>query len=118
MVRAMALKMRALYDLFAKPHERARRAAALYAAIVSQARRPEFYESMGVPDTLDGRFDLIVLHASIYLKRLRAAGPEGRDLAQALFDTMFDNLDQSLREMGVGDVTVPKKIRAMVEAFY
>jgi cytochrome b pre-mRNA-processing protein 3 len=114
----MALKMRALYDLFAKPHDRARRAAEHYAAIVSQARRPEFYESLGVPDTLDGRFDLIVLHASIYLKRLRAAGPEGRDLAQAVFDNMFDNLDQSLRELGVGDITVPKKIRAMVEAFY
>jgi cytochrome b pre-mRNA-processing protein 3 len=114
----MALKMRALYDLFAKPNERARRAAEQYAAIVSQARCPEFYESLGVPDTLDGRFDLIVLHASIYLKRLRAAGTEGRDLAQAVFDTMFDNLDQSLRELGVGDITLPKKIRAMVEAFY
>ena len=110
--------MRALYDLFAKPTARARRAAEQYASIVSQARRPEFYESLGVPDTLDGRFDLIVLHASIYLKRLRAAGEEGRDLAQAVFDTMFDNLDQSLRELGVGDITLPKKIRAMVSAFY
>ena len=110
--------MRALYALFAKPHERARRAAEHYAAIVAQARRPEFYESLGVPDTLDGRFDLIVLHASIYLKRLRAAGAQGHDLAQAVFDNMFDNLDQSLRELGVGDVTLPKKIRAMVSAFY
>lgn len=110
--------MRALYTLFAKPHERARRAAEHYKSIVAQARRPEFYESLGVPDTLDGRFDLIVLHASVYLKRLRAAGPQGRDLAQAVFDNMFDNLDQSLRELGVGDVTLPKKIRAMVSAFY
>ncbi|MBI1211306.1 MAG: ubiquinol-cytochrome C chaperone [Alphaproteobacteria bacterium] len=110
--------MRALYSLFAKPYDRARRAAAHYTAIVSQARRAEFYESLGVPDTLDGRFDLIVLHASLYLKRLRVAGPEGRDLAQAVFDNMFDNLDQSLRELGVGDITLPKKIRAMVSAFY
>src|SRR5262245_23982158 len=110
--------MRALYALFAKPAERARRAAEHYMALVVQARRPEFYESMGVPDTLDGRFDLIVLHASLYLKRMRAAGRDGRDLAQAVFDNMFDNLDQTLREMGVGDVTLPRKVRAMVEAFY
>lgn len=110
--------MRALLDLFAKPHQRARRAAEHYATLVAQSRRPAFYESLGVADTLDGRFDLIVLHASVYLKRLRAAGSEGRDLAQAVFDCMFDNLDQSLRELGVGDVTLPKKIRAMVSAFY
>jgi len=110
--------MRALYDLFAKPHERARRAAEHYTALVTQARRSEFYESLGVPDTLDGRFDLIVLHASLYLKRMRAAGREGRDLAQAVFDSMFDNLDQSLRELGVGDVLTGAEVRAMVEAFY
>lgn len=110
--------MRALYALFAKPQERARRAAEHYSAVVAQARKAEFYESLGVPDTLDGRFDLIVMHASLYLKRLRAAGREGRELSQAVFDNMFDNLDQSLREMGVGDVTLPKKVRAMVEAFY
>jgi cytochrome b pre-mRNA-processing protein 3 len=110
--------MRALYSIFAKRQGLARRAAEHYAAIVSQARRPAFYESLGVPDTLDGRFDLIVLHASLYLKRLRSAGPDGRNLAQAVFDSMFDNLDQSLRELGVGDVTLPKKIRAMVSAFY
>ena len=110
--------MRALLSLFAKPQARARRAAEHYAALVAQARRHEFYESLAVPDTLDGRFDLIVLHSSLYLKRLRAAGREGRELAQAVFDTMFDNLDQSLRELGVGDVTLPKKVRAMVSAFY
>src|SRR6185436_12245430 len=111
-------EMRALYALFAKPRERARRAAEHYMALVTQARRPEFYESLGVPDTLDGRFDLIVLHASLYVKRMRAAGPAGQDLAQAVFDSMFDNLDQSLREMGVGDVTLAKKVRAMISAFY
>ena len=110
--------MRALFAYFSRPHERARRAAEHYAALVGQARRAEFYESLGVPDTLDGRFDLIVLHASLYLKRLRLAGRDGSDLAQAIFDHMFSNLDQSLRELGVGDMTLPKKIRAMVSAFY
>ncbi len=110
--------MRPLFAYFSKPNERARLAAAHYAALVAQARRHEFYEGLGVPDTLDGRFDLIVLHASLYLKRLRAAGRDGRVLAQTVFDQMFFNLDQSLRELGVGDISLPKKMRKMVSAFY
>jgi len=111
-------RVRALIEYFSRPHERARSAAEHYAALVAQARRLEFYQLLGVPDTLDGRFDLIVLHASMYLKRLRAAGPNGRALAQAVFDQMFFNLDQSLRELGVGDISLPKKVRKMVSAFY
>ena len=110
--------VRALLEYFTKPHERARLAAEHYAALVAQARRRSFYESLGVPDTLDGRFDLIVLHVSMYLKRLRAAGREGRALAQTVFDQMFFNLDESLRELGVGDISLPKKMRKMVSAFY
>ena len=110
--------MRSLFAYLSRPQERARRAAEHYAALVGQARRTEFYESLAVPDTLDGRFDLIVLHASLYLKRIRAAGAQGRDLAQAIFDHMFANLDQSLRELGVGDVVIPKRVRSMVSAFY
>jgi cytochrome b pre-mRNA-processing protein 3 len=111
-------RVRTLIEYFTRPQERARCAAEHYAALVAQARRRDFYESLGVPDTLDGRFDLIVLHASLYLKRLRAAGREGRALAQAVFDQMFFNLDQSLRELGVGDISLPKKMRKMVSAFY
>lgn len=114
----MRPSVRSLLAYFTKPHETARRAAEHYAALVAQARRRTFYESLGAPDTLDGRFDLIVLHASLYLKRQRAAGRDGRDLAQAVFDQMFANLDQSLRELGVGDMTLPKKMRSMVSAFY
>lgn len=110
--------MRALLSLFPSRRSQARRAAELYVAIVAQARQEPFYADLGAPDTLDGRFDLIVLHASLFLKRLRAAGEEGKALAQATFDQMFTNLDDSLRELGVGDISVPKKIRKMVEAFY
>jgi cytochrome b pre-mRNA-processing protein 3 len=110
--------VRALFAYFSRPYERAHRAAEHYARLVAQARRPEFYESLGAPDTFDGRFDLIVLHASLYLKRMKAAGREGRDLAQAVFDHMFADLDQTLRELGVGDTTIAKKMRAMVSAFY
>lgn len=88
--------------------------APAYAAIVAAARRPAFYERHGVADTPDGRYDMIVLHAFLVLDRLR---PE-REFTQALADAVFADMDRSLREMGVGDVAVPKKVRQMAEAFY
>jgi cytochrome b pre-mRNA-processing protein 3 len=106
-----------LSSLFARP-ERSRRGAWIYNALVDQARRPQFYEALEVPDTLDGRFDLIVLHAGLYLPRLKSVRAEGKALAQAAFDQMFANMEQSLRELGNGDMSVPKKIQHMVQAFY
>src|SRR5512135_2803202 len=98
------------------PHEA--EATRLYDAIVSQARRPEFYEGGGVPDSIDGRFELIVLHAYLVLRRLRAAGGAGEPLAQALVDVLFADLDASLREMGAGDLGVGKRVKRMATAFY
>jgi cytochrome b pre-mRNA-processing protein 3 len=93
-------------------------ATALYGAIVSQSRQPEFYSQMGVPDTLDGRFDVLLLNASLAMRRLTGAGARGGKVSQALFNLMFLDLDHSLREMGVGDLVVPKRIKEMGEAFY
>lgn len=93
-------------------------AFALYSAAVVQARHPSFYESLAVPDSLDGRFDMIALHVFLMLRRLRAAGAPARGLSQAIFDVMFADMDQSLRELGVGDVGVGKRVRRMAEAFY
>lgn len=90
----------------------------LYGAIVRQARQPAFYRICGVPDTPDGRFDMIALHAVLVLRRLRPEGEAGRPLAQALFDQMFADMDENLREMGVGDLSVGKRIKAMARAFY
>ena len=99
---------------------RRRREAArrLYAAAVRQARQPILYTEGGVADTLDGRFDLIVLHVVPLMRRLRQCGEPGRQLSQALFDVMFDDMDQSLREMGVGDLRVGKRVKQMARAFY
>lgn len=91
---------------------------ALYRSIVAQARQPAFYGGDGVADTPEGRFELLVLHAALTMRRLRRDGREGRETAQALFDLMFKDLDRNLREMGVADLVVPKRIRKMGEAFY
>jgi cytochrome b pre-mRNA-processing protein 3 len=90
----------------------------LYLTVVEQARRPEFYRDHGVPDTVDGRFDLIALHAFMVLHRLQRDHPDSADLAQALFDIMFLDMDQSLREMGVGDLGVGRRIKDMVRGLY
>jgi len=89
----------------------------LYTALVTQAREPVFYLDFQVPDSLDGRFDMVSLHAFLVLDRLSEL-PALRDLAQETFDLMFRDFDRNLREMGVGDLTVPKRIKDMAEAFY
>lgn len=92
------------------------RAAALYLTLVQLARHPRFYTEMKVPDTLDGRFEMIILHTSLVISRLYEL--QAKPLADALFDHMFADFDRSLREMGVGDLGVGKRIRKMGEAFY
>lgn len=91
---------------------------ALYGSIVAQAREPAFYGRYGVPDSVDGRFDLIILHVFLVMNRLKQEPARSADLSQALFDLLFLDMDQSLREMGVGDVGVGKRIKTMVQAFY
>lgn len=110
--------MRTLLSFLSRGRERARQGAWIYNAIVEQARRPQFYESLDVPDTIDGRFDLIVLHAGLYLPRLKTVRVEGKALAQAAFDQMFVNFEQNLRELGVGDMGVPRRVKGMLSAFY
>ncbi len=106
----------ALFGLLGRRHERA--GFALYTAAVGAARDPVFYERLGVPDTLDGRFDLVGLHAFLLIRRLRAAPPPGVAVAQAVFDAMFSDMDINLRELGVGDMSVSKRVKAMWEAFH
>jgi cytochrome b pre-mRNA-processing protein 3 len=110
---------------FRRIRERRRReriAHDLYSSIITQSRQPQFYLSGAVPDTLDGRFELIVLHAFLVMRRLNhVAAPvteAAKTLSQALFDLMFDDMDQNLRELGVGDMSVGKKVKQMAQAFY
>jgi cytochrome b pre-mRNA-processing protein 3 len=96
---------------------------AIYGVIVAQVRDAAFYRHGGVPDTVDGRFDLLVLHLWLVLRRLRAAAEATGEtaytnLAQGLFDHFCSDMDANLREMGVGDLTVPKRMQKFGEAFY
>ncbi len=86
-----------------------------YEAIVAAARHPLFYAEWGVADTIDGRFDMITLHAFLVLDRLKGTADAFR---QELVDELFRDMDRSLREMGVGDISVGKKVRRMAEVFY
>ena len=90
----------------------------LYTSIVLQARTESFYSVYGIPDTLNGRFDLITLHMFIVLRRLKALGDEGVKVSQDLFDIMFADMDKNIREMGVGDLSVGKKVKILATAFY
>ena len=90
---------------------------AIYGMIVAQAREPVFYREFGVPDTVNGRFDMVLLHLWLVLRRLRPV-EGGSGLSQALFDHFCSDMDANLREMGVGDLTVPKRMQKFGEAFY
>jgi cytochrome b pre-mRNA-processing protein 3 len=105
-----------------RPSSPGRNIRDLYGAIVAQARLPAFYDGYGVPDTVQGRFDLIVLHLVLVIAQIdRQAGQDdgaAREIGQKLFDEFCRDLDENLREMGVGDLAVPKRMRSFAEAFY
>jgi cytochrome b pre-mRNA-processing protein 3 len=97
---------------FQEPAER------LHAAAVAQSRASKLYAEMGAPDSVEGRFELLTLHVILLVERLKAEGEEGAGLRQALFDTYVSQLDGAMREMGVGDLAMGKRMRKLGEAFY
>jgi cytochrome b pre-mRNA-processing protein 3 len=108
----------ALLGMFRRrPHERA--GFELYGAAVGAARDPWPFAELGVPDTVEGRFDVVSLHVALLIRRLRTdSDARGPALAQAVFDAMFADMDVNLREMGVGDLSVGKRVRGLWEAFH
>jgi cytochrome b pre-mRNA-processing protein 3 len=89
-----------------------------YRHVVEQARQPVFFSEFGVPDTVDGRFELICLHAFLYLHRLKSERPLSAAVSQAFFDVMFLDMDRGLREMGTGDLSVGRHVKRMAQGFY
>ena len=90
------------------------KAEAVYAKIVAATRQPYFYADLEVPDTIDGRFDLLVLHLALVVARLKG---EDDNLRQQLIDVFCSDMDDNIRELGAGDLGVSKKVRRMAEAF-
>ena len=95
------------------------KAKELFQIVLRQSRHPHFYEAYGVPDTIEGRFEMVALHGGLLVNRLCRPdmGREGRILAQAFFDVMFKNIDWSMRERGIGDLGVPRRIKKMMADF-
>ena len=87
----------------------------LYSGVVAQARQPYFYTDLAVPDTPDGRYDMIMIHAFSFLHRLKQDLPNTKEISQAVFDIMFEDMDKSLREMGAGDVGIGRRIKEMAK---
>ena len=106
-----------MFPLFRRKPRDADTISTLYGMIVAQARLPTFYRDYAVADTVNGRFDLIVLHLAMVLDRL-AQDPALQALGQGVFDRFCLDMDHNLREMGVGDLTVPKEMQRLGEAFY
>ncbi|MCS6931132.1 MAG: ubiquinol-cytochrome C chaperone, partial [Acetobacteraceae bacterium] len=100
-----------------RPHERA--GFRLYGRAVAAARRPVLFATLGIPDTRAGRFEAVCLFVALLIRRCRQdPDPRGPALAQAVFDAMFSDMDRTLRELGVGDLSVGRKNRELWEAFH
>ncbi|MBM6582102.1 ubiquinol-cytochrome C chaperone family protein [Microvirga sp. BT689] len=92
--------------------------ASLYKRVATASREPGLYASLGIPDTLEGRFEALSLHMIMLLRALRELPPPADEVAKDLTDAFFQDMDASLREMGVGDTVVPKRMKKIAESFY
>ena len=106
-----------IFNLFRKPAVAPDAVHEAYVSIVAQSWQPRFFADWGVPDTVTGRFDMISLHLALYLRRLKNE-PSARQFTQALIELFFKDMDRSVRELGVTDLGVPRKIKTMGNVFY
>jgi cytochrome b pre-mRNA-processing protein 3 len=95
-----------------------RKAEKLYGSVVTAARQPGFYGAGRVADTPEGRFDMIALHLFLVAERIKSMAPDGEALAQAMIEAFVTDMDDCMREMGVGDLTVPKRVKRAAAVFY
>ena len=106
-----------IFNLFRKPPVAPDAIDEIYRSIVAQSRQVKFYADWGVPDTVTGRFDMVSLHLALYLRRLKNE-PTARAVTQALVEFFFKDMDSSIRELGVTDLGVPRKVKTMGTVFY
>lgn len=108
----------AFADFFRRSRPDEDAALALYSSLVEKARDPAFYTALGVPDTVNGRFDMLVIHAMLVLRRLRGGGTRADRTGKLMLELLFRDMDQTLREMGIGDMGVGKHIKKMAKAMF
>ncbi len=107
----------ALFGFFGRQRKNRALIEGIYAVIVERSRSAAFYRDLGVPDSVDGRFEMLTLYMTLVTRQLRALPTPGPDMAQDLVDVTFAQFDSALREMGVGDVSMPKRMKAMAGAY-
>lgn len=107
-----------MFQLFRRVDHQKEVGQALFRAIAAQARSAEFYTHFAVPDTIDGRFDLLALHGFLVMEGLKGCGKKGERIGTHLATSIFESLEEALRELGVGDMGISRRIKAMADAFY
>jgi len=107
----------AFFGLFGRRRKNRDVIERLYKAVVEQSRSVTFYQTIGVPDTLEGRFELLTLHMTLVSRRLKALPSPGPDMSQDLVDLTFAQFEAALREIGVGDISIPKRMKVMASAY-
>lgn len=108
-----------LFDLFAaKSADPNDPIEALYRIIMRQSRQPSLFAACAIPDTPDGRYDILAVHVHMALRRIKDQGDDAQAAAQALFDLMFRDMDTNLREMGIGDMGIAPRIKKLAQGFY
>ena len=99
-------------------HKRRLAVESVYGDVVARARDPHLYDTCDVPDTFDGRFEMMVWHLAFIVRRLRGGGEAQQDFSQELFDRFLDDMDRSMREAAVGDIAIPKRLKKMVRVWF
>lgn len=107
-----------IFGLFGKKNGNRRIVEKQYAALTKAARHPYLYQALDVPDTVMGRFEMLSAVLILYFRRTRASATSGQEIAQEIVDAFFEDVDHSIRELGVGDVGVPKRMKKFAGMFY
>ncbi|WP_176705677.1 ubiquinol-cytochrome C chaperone family protein [Rhizobium grahamii] len=107
-----------IFGLFSKKNSNQAIVDRQYQALTSAARMPELYERLNVPDTVMGRFEMLSAVMILFFRRTRASGTSGQEIAQEIVDAFFQDIDYSIRELGIGDNSVPKRMKKLAGMFY
>ncbi len=107
-----------MFRWFAERSARREAAEKIYDSIVAQSRNPVFYVRCGVPDTLSGRFDMLVIHMFIVMQNLKLGASEGKLLGKEIIEAFVREMDSMVRDLGIADIYVAQEVRKIADLFY